>query len=312
MFGHLPLTALRAFEAAARLKSFKLAADELGVTHTAISHQVRLLERDVGVVLFQRLPRRVAPNAAGRKLYDRVHESLLNIAEIMDKLGAAPGTGSVSVSTTPSFAALWLMPRLARLRDTHPQLQLRVEASAELVDLLSERGTDLVIRYNPPSRIGLEAGAVFEEHFGVFGAPQVVAASERKRPALLATSWRDARLGDEGWGLWCEAAGLDWFDKGRPMPVDAEHHALQAAIAGRGLLLASNVLASDSVRAGLLVACRPEVALAGGQYCVLSAPGQERHPPVVALLEWLAEQAAELDAMTPGRAAVTLERRRRR
>ncbi|MEI2415197.1 LysR substrate-binding domain-containing protein [Orrella sp. JC864] len=311
MFGHLPLTALRAFEAAARLKSFKLAADELGVTHTAISHQVRLLERDVGVMLFQRLPRRVAPSAAGYKLYDRVHEALLNIAQIMDKLGAEPGTGALSVSTTPAFAALWLMPRLAQLRAAHPQLQLRIEASVELVDLLSDRGTDMAIRYNPPSRIGLQPGAQFHETFGAYGAPAAVAASARKRPTLLAVKWQDARLDAQGWRRWCELAGVSW--QSAPMPAfEHEHQALQAAIAGQGLVLASSVLAADSVQAGLLQPCRPEIRMAGGCYAVLTAPGSERHPPMQALLDWLAGQALASGAVRDERAPAALPVRRRR
>lgn len=292
MFGHLPLTALRAFEAAARLRSFKLAAAELHVTPTAVSHQVRQLERDMGVTLFERLPRRIVPTAQGRALHPRIHDALLDMAEVMDRLGARPGGGTLTVSTTQSFAALWLVPRLPRLQAAYPGIALSIQGDADIVDLLRDRSIDVAIRYNAPSTRGLHVGAVFGETFGVYGAPRVVSASRRKRPPLISIAWRDSRLYEDGWRRWCDLAGVDWMNRPGPLHVfTEEHYAVQAAIAGQGLMLASSLLMADNLHAGVLRPFRPEVQVAGGTYTVLSAPGRQRHPPVRALLDWLAREA---------------------
>src|SRR5690606_38193881 len=139
-----------------------------------VSHQVRLLERDMGVTLFERLPRRIALTAQGRALHPRIHDALLDMAEVMDRLGARPGSGTLTVSTTQSFAALWLVPRLPRLHAAHPGIALSIQGDAGVVDLLRDRSIDVAIRYNAPTTRGLQVGAVFGETFGVYGAPGVV------------------------------------------------------------------------------------------------------------------------------------------
>ena len=133
MFATLPVTALRAFEAAARLRSFKLAAAELAVTPTAVSHQIKALERQAGFALFDRVPRGVRLTDKGARLFVSVHGALLEVAQTLDALRPAPASGALTVSTTHSFAALWLVPRLGRFYDAYPQYQLRLNANADPV-----------------------------------------------------------------------------------------------------------------------------------------------------------------------------------
>lgn len=114
MFATLPVNALRTFESAARLHSFKLAAAELAVTPTAISHQIKVLEQQLGFALFQRLPRGVQLTAKGETLFAGVHGALLDVAATLEGLRPQPSSGSLCVSVTHSFAALWLVPRLGR------------------------------------------------------------------------------------------------------------------------------------------------------------------------------------------------------
>lgn len=114
MFASLPVTALRAFEAAARLRSFKAAAAELAVTPTAVSHQIKALERHAGVALFDRVPQGVRLTDAGARLFASAHGALLDIAQTLDALRPASAAGALTLSTTHSFAALWLVPRLGR------------------------------------------------------------------------------------------------------------------------------------------------------------------------------------------------------
>lgn len=288
MFERLPLTALRAFESAARLRSFKRAAAELHVTPTAISHQVRLLEHELGVRLFVRLPRRVEPTAHGRQLQERSSAAFLDVADALAALRATPQAGVLTVTTTHSFAALWLVPRLHRFRAAHPDVQVRVEGRPEAVDLRVERGIDVAIRYGDGATPGLHEAWTLAETFGVYGAPAQVAAAVRRPPALISVAWQDSTLYEDGWRQWCERAGVDWLRrKSARLEYKEEHYALQAAIAGEGLVLASSVMVTESVRAGLLRPFRGDLCVDGSRYRALCLPGRERYPSVRAFLDWL-------------------------
>ncbi|MGS1005996.1 LysR substrate-binding domain-containing protein [Achromobacter anxifer] len=291
MFATLPVTALRSFEAAARLLSFKLAAAELAVTATAVSHQVKALERHVGYALFERVPRGVRLTEKGARLFAGVHGALLDVAQTLDALRAAPVSGALTVSTTHSFAALWLVPRLGRFYAACPQYQLNLNTSPEPVDLLRDASVDLAIRYSRGRWPGLHAACALQEWFGVYGSPALAARPGRRAPSLVTVRWRDSQLYDQGWQDWCEAAGLpSWRKPAALHAYEEEHYALQAAIAGQGLVLASSVMVSDSVAAGTLVPYRPDVRVAGAAYTALCAPGRERHPPVRAFLGWLRKE----------------------
>jgi DNA-binding transcriptional LysR family regulator len=256
-----------------------------------VSHQVKALERHVGAALFERVPRGVRLTDAGARLFAGVHGALLDVAQALDALRPAPAAGALTLSTTHSFAALWLVPRLGRFYEAHPQYQLRLDASAESVDLLQDASVDVAVRYSRRRFPDLHTACRLQEWFGVYGAPALVARQGRRAPALVTVRWRDSPLYEQGWQDWCEAAGLPAWR--RPATVHAyteEHYALQAAIAGQGLVLASSAMVSDSVAAGTLAAYRPEVRVQGAAYTALCAPGRERHPPVKAFLAWLREE----------------------
>ena len=189
MFANLPVTALRTFESAARLRSFKLAAAELAVTPTAVSHQVKALEQRVGVALFERVPRGVRLTERGASLFAGVHGALLDIAQTLDALRPAPDTGALTVSTTHSFAALWLVPRLGRFHQAYPQYQLRLDASARPVDLLQDASVDVAIRYSQKRYPALIAACSLPESFGVYGAPVLAARLGGRAPAGKRPRW---------------------------------------------------------------------------------------------------------------------------
>lgn len=303
MFATLPVTALRAFEAAARLRSFKLASAELAVTPTAVSHQIKLLERQVGVVLFDRVPRGVRLTDSGARLFASVHGALLEIAQTLDALRPEPASGALTLSTTHSFAALWLVPRLGRFHQAYPQYQLNLQTGADEVDLLQDASVDVAVRYSRQAYPALHTAGTLPEWFGVYGAPTQIAQMEKRTgkhkpqhkpqqtPALVTVRWRDSDLYEQGWRAWCQAAGLPaWLAPSAVHAYEEEHYALQAAIAGQGVVLASSVFVSDSVRAGTLAAYRPQVRVPGAAYTALCAPGRERHPPVKAFLAWLTRE----------------------
>ncbi|WP_217474151.1 LysR substrate-binding domain-containing protein [Stutzerimonas stutzeri] len=292
MFATLPLTALRTFESAARLHSFKAAAEELAVTPTAVSHQIKTLESWLGVPLFHRLARGVRLTESGERLFGRVHGALLDIVQSVDQLRPHPSIGSLTLSTTPAFAALWLIPRLGRFYQAHPGIKVRVETSTELLDLQQDASIDLVIRYGYGSHPSLHSQCLLDERFGVYGAPGLLASLDRTRLTLITVRWRNSQLYDRSWKAWCEAADESWLAHAELREYDEEHYALQAAIAGQGLVLASDVLVSQSLAMGLLQPLRPEITVPGANYTALCVPGRERHPPVKAFFDWLNEASS--------------------
>ncbi|VVO13531.1 Glycine cleavage system transcriptional activator [Pseudomonas fluorescens] len=291
MFASLPLTALRTFESASRLLSFKAAAQELSVTPTAVSHQIRSLETWLGVPLFERLPRQVRLTECGERLFHSVHGALLDVAQSLDTLRPQRSTGHLTVSTTPAFAALWLVPRLGRFYAAHPGINLRLDTQCEVVDLQQDASVDLVIRYSLDDYPNLYGLCLFDESFAVYGSPEQVVLAQTQAPTLISVRWHNSKLYALGWQAWCEKAGERWL---RDAPVlreyDEEHYALQAAIAGQGLVLASNILVSESLASGLLVPYRPRISVDGAGYSALCVPGRERHPPVRAFFQWMQEE----------------------
>lgn len=292
MFATLPLTALRTFESAARLHSFKAAAEELAVTPTAVSHQIKTLESWLGVPLFHRLARGVRLTESGERLFGRLHGALLDIVQSVDQLRPHPSTGSLTLSTTPAFAALWLIPRLGRFYQAHPGIKVRVETSTELLDLQQDASIDLVIRYGYGSYSSLHSQCLLDERFGVYGAPGLLASLDPARLTLITVRWRNSQLYDRSWKAWCEAADEPWLAHAELREYDEEHYALQAAIAGQGLVLASDVLVSQSLAMGLLQPMRPEITVPGATYTAMCVPGRERHPPVKAFFDWLNEASS--------------------
>lgn len=292
MFASLPLTALRAFESASRLLSFKAAAEELSVTPTAISHQIRSLEDWLGVALFERLPRQVRLTEGGERLFRSLHGALLEVAQSVDTLRPQRSGSSLTLSTTTAFAALWLVPRLGRFYAQHPNINLRLDTHCEVIDLHQDASVDLVLRYSLDDYPNLYGQCLFDESFGVYGSPEQVALAARRTPTLISVRWHNSKLYAHGWEAWCARSGEHWLQQ-HPVSreYDEEHYALQAAIAGQGLVLASNILVSESVGSGLLVPYKGEIQVDGAGYSALCVPGRERHPPVRAFFTWLHEEA---------------------
>ncbi|CUZ92061.1 Gcv operon activator [Serratia marcescens] len=201
MFAMLPVNALRTFESAARLRSFKLAAAELTVTPTAISHQIKALEQQLGFALFERVPRGVRLTPKGETLFAGVHGALLDVAATLEGLRPQPSTGSLCVSVTHSFAALWLVPRLGRFYQAYPHYLVRLEACAEVIDLQQDASVDVAVRYSRAQYPALHQTARLEESFGVYAAPEL-AAAEPENPVLITVKWGDSALYDSGWHDW--------------------------------------------------------------------------------------------------------------
>ncbi|WP_430469879.1 transcriptional regulator GcvA [Thalassospira lucentensis] len=249
-----PLAALRAFEAAARHQSFKKAAAEIAVTPTAISHQIRLLEETLGIRLFDRKPRQVVLTPAGHELFPVLRDGFASFALAIDRVGQRTTTSSLTVSVLPSFAAKWLLPRLPRFQVEYPDIHLRLHTSPEVADLASGV-VDAAIRYGAGPYRGLVAQTMFQERFVPLCSPMLGLKhpEDLKDCALLHLDWLRPDDQTPTWERWALAAGIGGLKLSGGFTFSDDAHAIQAAIAGQGVVLASRELARAELDSGLLV-----------------------------------------------------------
>ena len=295
MFANLPVTALRTFESAARLRSFKLAAAELAVTPTAVSHQVKALEQRVGVALFERVPRGVRLTERGASLFAGVHGALLDIAQTLDALRPAPDTGALTVSTTHSFAALWLVPRLGRFHQAYPQYQLRLDANARPVDLLQDASVDVAIRYSQKRYPALIAACSLPESFGVYGAPVLAARLGGRAPAGKRPRWSRCAGAIRGCMTRAGGNGARWpacragASPPPSMPTRKNTTRCRRPSPARAWCWPARSWCPTASGWGRWRHCGPGPGAGRGLYRAVRA-GRERHPPARAFLDWLARE----------------------
>lgn len=283
-----PLTALRAFEAAARWGSFKQAASELALTPTAVSHQVRALEDRLGLRLFERRTRLVVLTEAGRKLGASLNDAFDRMAEAIDAV--KPRRASVTIATTPAFAAQWLLPRWHALAGAHPHIDLRLHADNGLVDL--HGGTaDLAIRYGKGGPYaGLQTNVLLADRFMPVASPSLTLRSPKDlaRHALIHFEWHRPDAGHPSWALWFAQAGVKPCGL-QDLRFTDESHAIQSAVAGQGVALLSEVLVRDEVRRGLLR--MPFGPVLEGMVYHLVWPAAPVKPEVDEVARWIREEA---------------------
>jgi LysR family transcriptional regulator, glycine cleavage system transcriptional activator len=285
------LSSLRAFEAAARLRSFKQAADEIAVTATAVSHRIRALEDEIGCRLFVRKTRAVDLTPEGRSLYSAVREGFDTIASGVEKLRQR-SRPLVRLSTTPAFAAKWLVPRLANFQAQHPHIDLHVHASNRPIDL-SAGTIDLAIRYGQGRYEGMKSTLLLQDRFAPVASPtlKVASAADLSRRTLIHFDWEQPLPVDLNWAAWARAAQLPKLDTEAGIRFSDESHAIQAAVAGQGVALLSLVLIEQELKLGLLES-RLEPVLEGLAYYIVR-PERGIHDSAATIAEaWLTEQAS--------------------
>ncbi|HXC29453.1 MAG TPA: transcriptional regulator GcvA [Stellaceae bacterium] len=296
--GHLPpLSALRAFEAAARLQSFSKAADELSVTPAAISHQIAALEADLGVSLFNRRNRAVELTASARVLLPGLTEAFTGIEDSVRRLRSHNDTGMLTVTASPSFAGKWLVQRLYRFQEQHPAIDVRISATDALVDLT--RGDfDIAIRYGTGRYPGLNVELLLKNE--VFPAcspallrngPPLETPGDLSNHVLLHDQQTDRDPLAPSWPMWLRAAGVNNADASHGLSFSANVLALEAAIAGHGVTLAYSTTAAADIAAGRLVRLFSLSLPDTFAYYVAAAPGALERPKVKAFRDWLRNEA---------------------
>ncbi|MPM44896.1 Glycine cleavage system transcriptional activator [bioreactor metagenome] len=284
------LSALRAFEVAARLRSFKKAADELAVTPTAISHRIRVLEKALERPLFVRKVRAVELTDEARTLYVAVHSGFETMAAAVEHF-RQPARARVTVSATPAFAAKWLVPRLSRFHAQHPGVDLHVHATNEPVDL-DAGDADVAVRYGLGVYKGLSSRELMRDGFAPVASPQVAGRRGSSRPyqwLLIHFDWQRPVPVDLTWGAWATAAGLEPGRMQAGTRYSDESHAIQAAVAGQGVALLSVLLVRDELRLGLLqVMPGPQLPALG--YHLVQSRRTEKRREVQWVCDWLVQE----------------------
>lgn len=284
-----PLGALRAFEAAARQESFKLAAAELGVTPTAISHQIRQLEEFLGLALFERQTRKVVLTESGRTLLPGTRGGFDMLAEAVDAVRRRPARQVATLSATVAFTAKLIVPHAGSFRALNPGWDLRLHASDDAVDLQAGEA-DAAIRYGLGHYPGLTSLALLTDRFAPICSPHldVRTPDDLLKASLIHFEWgvMASRISVPNWRTWAERAGLTKLDTESGITLNDEASAIDLAIAGHGVALLSLALVSAELASGALVQPFGPV-LEGLGYDLVFPAGSEAKPAVAVLSNWV-------------------------
>jgi LysR family glycine cleavage system transcriptional activator len=295
MFRRLPpLTALRAFEAAARHGSFKQAADELAVTPTAISHQIRALEEYADLTLFERRTRKVVLTDPGAQLYLVLRDGFDAFAAAVERLTQRRSRAQVTISATMAFTARWLVPHVTALRTLHPHIDLQLLATDDVVDF-DEANVDIAIRYGDGPYLGFEVVPMFADYFAPVSHPmlKVESVADLVQRPLIEFQWRRRQARNPTWARWFAAVGMTEPEEPPQLCYSDESHAIQAAVAGQGVALVSLALVKDELASGQL-AQPSDRSIQGFRHHLLTREC-ETTAAVKTVAEWL---LSETEALT--------------
>jgi DNA-binding transcriptional LysR family regulator len=285
----LPLNALRAFEAAARHKSFVAAADELSVTPAAVSHQVKGLEERLGVALFRRLPRGLILTEDAEVLLPDLRDAFDRMGAALHKLEQRSGTKVLTLSLVTTFALAWLVPRLHRFQTAHPDIEVRMTTTQRSVDFEREN-VDCAIRFAGQPAEDLHATKLFVDAITPLTSPKYAGMLKtpddlRKAPLI------DTHFEPE-WPIWLRAMGLDDFKPRRVLAFDSTKIAVEAALEGAGVAIGPPDLFVEDLREGRLVQPFPDVVASGKAWWFVCPATSAQRPKIVAFRTWLLDELA--------------------
>ncbi|MDV4146319.1 LysR substrate-binding domain-containing protein [Shimia sp. FJ5] len=278
-----PLNAIRAFEAVARRLSFAEAAEELGVTATAISHQIRHLEAYLGFQVVERRPRQIALTPAGQELFPKLQTAFDILGEAFAMLDKDVEQSLVRVTTTYAFAERWLVPRLPDFFDKHGEIRVEVETDDDVLDLRVDR-LDLAIRYGPQASANEETEVLFSDRYipvSLADRPETGLQDSR----LLGFRWRNPDMGGPTWEEWFKEAG-EPFPSNSITRFSDESAAFNALDQGLGLLLSSSALVEEGLKSGRYRQI-PGPELPGFAYSLVLNPLSRNKHGVKTFADWV-------------------------
>lgn len=290
-----PLARLRTFEAAARLQSFALAAQELHLTASAISHQMRDLEQHFGRALFERRHRQVRTTQEGRRLFDGLSRLFDALEATCAEVQLPTQDEVLSVHCSPSLALKWLGPRLPQFVAQHPGINIRLTTGAEPVDLALMRDIDVALSYGEPKpRPGVTVISLGEERIAPLVSPTLLVAQETAAQTLQRLVLIDSSLSPVGWAAWFERNSLALPRRTRPS-FDRAAMAIAAAVDGLGVVLESTRLAGREIERGelLVLGDRRFQAIHQPVHFVHLRSTDQARAPVNAFVTWVLAQSAQ-------------------
>jgi len=288
---HLPLNALRAFEAAARHLSFTRAAIELCVTQTAISHQVKLLEQRLGVELFRRLPRGLMITEDGLALLPTLQDSFDRMADMLQRFEDGHVRDVLTLGSVGTFAVGWLLPRLSAFQERYPFIEVRLSTNNNRVDIAAE-GLDYAIRFGNGAWHDTEAEELFEAPHSALCVPAIASQLHSPQDVAARPLLRSYRM-DE-WPEWFEAAGVT-PPKIKGIVFDSSVLMIEAALQGAGIALAPPLMFSRQLSSGALEQPFP-VYVSKGCYWLTRLKSRTVTPAMATFSQWLREEAAQMRA----------------
>ncbi|MEM7225666.1 MAG: transcriptional regulator GcvA [Pseudomonadota bacterium] len=288
------LNALKAFEAAARHGSFTEAAEELHVSHAAISRHVRDLEAWLKVPLFRRLSRGVVVTEPGRGYQESLTRIFDDLLAATQAVQAPSATGELQVSAETAFAARWLVPRLGHFQDRYPEIELILDSSEQVINFRNDPA-ELAIRYGAGNWPDVDSITLIELEVFPVCRPSLVEGRMPKSPKDLKAFTLIHEETKDWWKDWLVEAGVSDTTLGRGTVFKYMHSALDAAEAGQGIALADNLLAADAIAAGRLVRLL-DIAFPEGGYFIVRPKGLKESPAAAAFRDWLQEEMADFKA----------------
>ncbi|WP_444922313.1 LysR substrate-binding domain-containing protein [Microbulbifer sp. CnH-101-G] len=282
------LNALKVFDAAARLGSFKKAAEELFITPTAVSHQIKSLEDALDSQLFERKTRAIQLTKEGRLLAETTSRIFQQLAETIGEI--ANSNRVISVSTTSSFAALWLVPHLERFYQQYPDIEISISTGEQIDDIERHRHIDIAIRYGEFDPKAENTTRLITESVGMYATPNYLSTiTDIEQAQLLETKWINQSLTPFSWKYL-----LGDLNKNLTIrQYDQEHHVIQAALASQGIALVSSLLVQNALQNKWLVPYKNtdiKHKANGLSYYAVTPSRNINNKSVTSFLGWLTEE----------------------
>ncbi len=294
-----PLNSLRAFEASARHLSFVKASEELSVTPAAVSHQVKKLEEFLGLPLFRRQPRGLLLAESGQLLLSELSEVFLRLDKAMERVIESDSRGTLTLSVAPTFAMMWLIPRLPKFYALHPDIDVRISTSLGLVDFLRD-DFDAAIRLGSGQWFGLETIKLFDESVTPMCSPRLLegpdalkSPNDLRKHVLLHNHSMDYDPAAPTWRTWLDAAGANDVDASRGTHFSLPDHGLLASIDGSGVVLGWRFLAAKDVAAGRVVEPFDLTLPLGSSFYLVYPEAHSLRPNIAGFRDWIMQEVRE-------------------
>jgi LysR family glycine cleavage system transcriptional activator len=286
------LAALRAFEAAARHENFSRAADEVHLTHGAISHQIRGLEEDLGLQLFVRNGKRITITPEGQRFAAVIRRALGEIGAAADELKNSARVKRLVITAVPSLAARWLAGRMGKFIDRHPDIEVTMQTTTEVVDLTRGQ-VDVGVRFGIGHYPGVKSERLIGDYFYPVASPRFRGGQLPRTPQELTSGMLLRSDGDEPWSTWFKAAGIHLAEPGGGLVFDDSSMLLRSAAAGHGIAMARHLIAMPEIASGDLVRLFDVAVPSRYSYYLVYTEQAFAKPQVRAFRDWLVAEADE-------------------